>query len=140
MLASLAGIAGNRDDDAALLSQENGKIRMEVYDTTGQICMNAKRLFVHESWVDEAVQGLSARLEKVKLGYGLDQATTTGPLHSPAQKSFVDSLIREARESGAQVLEFVNCRAATCRAATSSAPPSFRGSVWAAPVAGGDHR
>ncbi len=77
-----------------------------IYDTTGQICMNAKRLFVHKSRVDEVVKGLSARLQKVKLGYGLDKDTTMGPLHSPAQKTFVDSLIKEAKESGAQVLEF----------------------------------
>jgi acyl-CoA reductase-like NAD-dependent aldehyde dehydrogenase len=77
-----------------------------IYDTTGQICMNAKRLFVEKSRVDEVVRGLSARLEKVKLGYGLDKSTTMGPLHSPAQKSFVDSLIKEAKESGAKVLEF----------------------------------
>jgi acyl-CoA reductase-like NAD-dependent aldehyde dehydrogenase len=77
-----------------------------IYDTTGQICMNAKRLFVHKSRVDEVVKGLSARLEKVNLGYGLDKGTTMGPLHSPAQKAFVDSLIKEAKESGAKVLEF----------------------------------
>ena len=77
-----------------------------IYDTTGQICMNAKRLYVHTSRVDEVVKGLSARLEKVKLGYGLDKGTTMGPLHSPAQKTFVDELIKEAKESGAKVLEF----------------------------------
>jgi acyl-CoA reductase-like NAD-dependent aldehyde dehydrogenase len=77
-----------------------------IYDTTGQICMNAKRLYVHTSRVDEVVKGLSARLEKVKLGYGLDTGTTMGPLHSAGQKAFVDSLIEEAKESGAKVLEF----------------------------------
>ena len=77
-----------------------------IYDTTGQICMNAKRLFVHKSRVDEVVKGLSARLQKVKLGYGLDKDTTMGPLHSPAQKKFVDGLIAEAKDSGAQVMEF----------------------------------
>jgi len=77
-----------------------------IYDTTGQICMNAKRLFVHKSRLDEVVKGLSARLQKVKLGYGLDKDTTMGPLHSPAQKTFVDSLIKEAKDSGATVLEF----------------------------------
>jgi acyl-CoA reductase-like NAD-dependent aldehyde dehydrogenase len=77
-----------------------------IYDTTGQICMNAKRLLVHKSRVDEVVKGLSARLQKVKLGYGLDKGTTMGPLHSPAQKAFVDSLIKEAKDSGAKVLEF----------------------------------
>jgi acyl-CoA reductase-like NAD-dependent aldehyde dehydrogenase len=31
MLAALAGIAENRDDDAAILSQENGKVRFEAW-------------------------------------------------------------------------------------------------------------
>ncbi len=31
MLAALNGIAENRDDDAAILSQENGKVRMEAW-------------------------------------------------------------------------------------------------------------
>jgi len=42
----------------------------------------------------------------VKLGYGLDKSTTMGPLHSPTQKTFVEGLIREAKDSGAKVLEF----------------------------------
>ena len=48
----------------------------------------------------------SSRLQKTKLGYGLDKDTTMGPLHSPAQKKFVDELIAEAKASGAKVLEF----------------------------------
>ncbi len=92
--------------DAILDDTHFDRLYAAIYDTTGQICMNAKRLFVHKSRVDEVVKGLAARLTKVKLGYGLDKDTTMGPLHSPAQKAFVDSLIREARDSGAQVLEF----------------------------------
>jgi acyl-CoA reductase-like NAD-dependent aldehyde dehydrogenase len=76
-----------------------------IYDTTGQICMNAKRVYVHRSRMDEVVKGLSARLEKVKLGYGLDKDTTMGPLHAKSQKTFVDSLVKEAKDSGAKVLE-----------------------------------
>jgi acyl-CoA reductase-like NAD-dependent aldehyde dehydrogenase len=68
--------------------------------------MNAKRLFVHRSRMDEVIKGLSARLAKTKLGYGLDKDTTMGPLHAPSQKKFVDELIAEAKASGAQVLEF----------------------------------
>src|SRR5690606_26881724 len=77
-----------------------------IYDTTGQICMNAKRVYVHRSRMDELVNGLVERLRKVKLGYGLDPSTTMGPLHSPAQKKFVEELIAEAKAAGAKVLEF----------------------------------
>jgi len=92
--------------DAILDDTHLDRLFAAVYDTTGQICMNAKRVYVHKSRIDEVVSGLSTRLQKVKLGYGLDQGTTMGPLHSPAQKKFVDELIQEARDSGAKVLEF----------------------------------
>jgi len=92
--------------DAIIDDTHLDRLFAAIYDTTGQICMNAKRLFVHKSRVDEVVKGLSARLQKVKLGYGLDKSTTMGPLHSPAQKTFVEGLIREAKDSGAKVLEF----------------------------------
>ncbi len=92
--------------DAILDDTHLDRLFAAVYDTTGQICMNAKRVYVHTSRIDEVVSGLSARLQKAKLGYGLDAATTMGPLHSPAQKKFVDALIQEAKDSGASVLEF----------------------------------
>jgi acyl-CoA reductase-like NAD-dependent aldehyde dehydrogenase len=92
--------------DAIIDDVHMDRLFAAIFDTTGQICMNAKRLFVHKSRVDEVVQALCARLEKVKLGYGLDKGTTMGPLHSPAQKVFVDTLIKEAKDSGAKVLEF----------------------------------
>ena len=93
-------------EDAIIDDTHLDRLFAAIYDTTGQICMNAKRLYVHRSRMDEVVKGLAARLAKVRLGSGLDQGTTMGPLHSPAQKTFVDSLIREAKDSGAQVLEF----------------------------------
>ncbi len=92
--------------DAILDVTHLDRLFAAIYDTTGQICMNVKRLFVHRSRVDEVIEGLAARLQRVKLGYGLDQDTTMGPLHSSAQKAFVESLIREAKESGAKVMEF----------------------------------
>jgi acyl-CoA reductase-like NAD-dependent aldehyde dehydrogenase len=92
--------------DAILDDTHFDRLFGAIYDTTGQICMNAKRLYVHRSRMDEVVNGLSARLQKTKLGYGLDKDTTMGPLHSPAQKKFVDELIAEAKASGAKVLEF----------------------------------
>ncbi|GAA1804631.1 aldehyde dehydrogenase family protein [Nesterenkonia flava] len=93
-------------EDAILDDKHLDRLYHAIYDTTGQICMNAKRIYVHRSRMDEVVQGLSARLEKVVLGHGLAQDTTMGPLHTKEQKEFVADLIAEARESGAEVLEF----------------------------------
>ncbi|CAN5359035.1 aldehyde dehydrogenase family protein [soil metagenome] len=93
-------------EDAIIDDTHLDRLYGAIFDTTGQICMNAKRVYVHESRVDELVAGLTARLDTVKLGYGLDADTTMGPLHSPVQKAFVDEIIQEAKDSGADVREF----------------------------------
>jgi acyl-CoA reductase-like NAD-dependent aldehyde dehydrogenase len=93
-------------DDAILDDAHLDRLFAAIYDTTGQICMNAKRVFVHRSRLDELVAGLEARLEKVKIGYGLDEGTTMGPLHQPAQKAFVEEIIQEAKDAGADVREY----------------------------------
>ncbi|GAA3922335.1 aldehyde dehydrogenase family protein [Microbacterium invictum] len=93
-------------EDAILDDVHLDRLFAAIYDTTGQICMNAKRVFVHRSRRDELVAGLEARLNRVTLGYGLDEGTTMGPLHQPAQKAFVDEIIQEAKDAGADVREF----------------------------------
>ncbi|GAB3273502.1 aldehyde dehydrogenase family protein [Sinomonas notoginsengisoli] len=93
-------------EDATLDDAELDRLYAAVFDTTGQICMNAKRIYVHRSRLDEVAAGLAARLEKAVIGYGLDEGTTMGPLHSPVQKAFVAELIEEAKASGAEVREF----------------------------------
>jgi acyl-CoA reductase-like NAD-dependent aldehyde dehydrogenase len=92
-------------EDAIIDDVHLDRLFHAIYDTTGQICMNAKRVYVHRSRMDEVVAGLSARLEQVKLGYGLDEGTTMGPLHQPQQKAYVEGLIQEARDAGVRVLE-----------------------------------
>ncbi|MCD7100786.1 aldehyde dehydrogenase family protein [Pseudoclavibacter sp. 13-3] len=93
-------------DDAPLDEEHLDRLFHAVFDSTGQICMNAKRIYVHRSRLDELVAGLSERLEQVVLGDGTDPKTTMGPLHSAAQKEFVDALIAEAKADGADVREF----------------------------------
>ncbi|AMM32000.1 aldehyde dehydrogenase [Sinomonas atrocyanea] len=93
-------------EDATLDDAELDRLYAAIFDTTGQICMNAKRVYVHRSRMDEVVAGLAARLEKAVIGYGLDEGTTMGPLHSPVQKAFVAELTEEAKASGADVREF----------------------------------
>ena len=93
-------------EDAVLDDTHIDRLFGAIYDTTGQICMNAKRVYVHRSRQDELVAALEARLQKVVLGYGLDEGTTMGPLHQPAQKAFVEEIIQEAKDAGAEVREY----------------------------------
>jgi acyl-CoA reductase-like NAD-dependent aldehyde dehydrogenase len=93
-------------EDAILDDTHLDRLFAAIYDTTGQICMNAKRVYVHRSRMDELVAGLEARLDRVVLGYGLDEGTTMGPLHQPAQKAFVEEIVQEAKDAGADVREY----------------------------------
>src|SRR5215207_10951263 len=50
-------------EDAILDDTHVDRLYAAIYDTTGQICMNAKRVYVHNSRLDEVIAGLSARLD-----------------------------------------------------------------------------
>ena len=107
-------------EDAILDDTHLDRLYAAVFDTTGQICMNAKRLYVHRSRMDELVAGLSARLDKAVIGYGLDEGTTMGPLHQPAQKAFVAGDHRKRPRMPAPTsASSANCPAASWPAATS---------------------
>jgi acyl-CoA reductase-like NAD-dependent aldehyde dehydrogenase len=92
--------------DAPLDDAHLDRLFAAIFDTSGQICMNVKRIFVHESRREELVSGLAVRLENVRLGHGLDETTTMGPLHSAVQKEAFEALIAQAKSSGAEVHEF----------------------------------
>lgn len=93
-------------EDAIIDDTHLDRLFAAIYDTTGQICMNAKRVYVHSSRLEELVTGLEERLNQVVIGYGLDEGTTMGPLHSPVQKAFVEDIIQEAKDAGAEVREY----------------------------------
>jgi acyl-CoA reductase-like NAD-dependent aldehyde dehydrogenase len=93
-------------EDAILDDAHLDRLYASIFDTTGQICMNAKRIYVHRSRLEEVAAGLADRLDRAVIGYGLDEGTTMGPLHSPAQKAFVSEIIEEAKAAGADVREF----------------------------------
>jgi acyl-CoA reductase-like NAD-dependent aldehyde dehydrogenase len=93
-------------DDARLDEEALGRLCAGVFDSTGQICMAAKRIYVARSRYDEVVDGLSSVLEGSVLGHGLDPGTTMGPLHTRQQRDSVAALVEEARASGAEVRTF----------------------------------
>ena len=93
-------------DDADLGDEAMRRLFSGTFDSTGQICMATKRLYVHRSRYDEVVEGLSALLTGTRLGHGLDEQVTMGPLHHPRQLEYVRELLGQASASGAEILEF----------------------------------
>lgn len=92
--------------DADLSSDHFQNFYHGTFDTTGQVCMAVKRLYVHRSRYDEVVDGFTGLLEPTVLGHGLAEETTMGPLHRAQQKAFVSGLLDEVRSRGAEVREF----------------------------------
>ena len=93
-------------DDAEFTEQGLDLLFMGIFGTTGQVCMNAKRIYVHASKKDELIAELTKRLEQVKIGPASDPETTMGPFHQKAQLEYVTELVQEARDAGADIREF----------------------------------
>jgi len=71
---------------------------------TGQTCVCANRLYVQSSIYDEFASRLADKVDKFKVGNGLDADTTHGPLiHNKAIEK-VEAHIKDAVAGGAEVL------------------------------------
>lgn len=77
-----------------------------TFVTAGQVCMAAKRIFVHRSRADELTERyLDVAARKLRMGDPLGPDTTMGPMASAAQRDRVAGLLDEARSSGARIVE-----------------------------------
>jgi acyl-CoA reductase-like NAD-dependent aldehyde dehydrogenase len=70
----------------------------------GQACLAIKRLYVFDKVFDEFVAKLLPRVEKLKVGNGLEQGILLGPLHTAAQRAEVEDQVGDAVKRGARVL------------------------------------
>ena len=70
----------------------------------GQACIAVKRLYVFDSVFDEFVAGLVAKVQKLRIGNGLEQGITTGPLHTEARRAEVEAQVDDAVKRGARIL------------------------------------
>lgn len=73
------------------------------YANCGQVCVTPDRFFVHESLHDRFVEGFVDRASKIKLGDGLDAATTMGPLINRGRLEEIDSIVQSAVSAGANL-------------------------------------
>ncbi len=91
--------------DARLDDEAFMKMYMGTFMSSGQICMAAKRFYVHESRFDEVVDGFSAFASRQVVGDGTHDGVTMGPVNNEEQFDNVTSFIDEAKQAGADVRE-----------------------------------
>jgi acyl-CoA reductase-like NAD-dependent aldehyde dehydrogenase len=81
------------------------RIVVSNFLTTGQICMIAKRVYVHRSIYDAFVEKyIEAANRWIRVGDPFDHNTTVGPLNNLKQKNYVQGLIADAQKRGAKVI------------------------------------
>ena len=84
--------------DEAVIGAMQSKFR-----NSGQTCICANRLFVHEKVYDEFLTKFSAEVKKIKVGNGLDADTTSGPLIDEFSIAKVEEHINDAVNNGAKI-------------------------------------
>jgi len=90
-------------DDAHLEAAVEGAI-VSKYRNTGQTCVCANRLLVQAGIYDRFAAALATAVDKLKVGSGLDEGVTQGPLIDAAAIEKVDSHVRDALSKGATLL------------------------------------
>lgn len=90
-------------DDADIDSAIGGAMLGNFY-STGQICSNGTRVFVHRSIKDMFLDRLAARTAKIRLGDPLNEETHLGPLVSSAQRDKVLGYIDSGKKEGARLV------------------------------------
>ncbi len=69
----------------------------------GQICVAVKRTYVPRRLYGDMVSALVERAKAVRIGNGLEEGTTHGPLNNQLQLERVEGLVRNAVDAGATV-------------------------------------
>jgi betaine-aldehyde dehydrogenase len=87
-------------DDADIENAIGGAMLGNFY-STGQVCSNGTRVFVHEAVHDRFVDRLVDRTKKIRIGDPLDPETQMGPLISKAQHEKVLAYIETGKKEGA---------------------------------------
>jgi succinate-semialdehyde dehydrogenase / glutarate-semialdehyde dehydrogenase len=89
------------DADIALAVKSAGAAK---FRNAGQVCISPTRFLVHESIADEFAEAFTAAAAKLKVGDGLTEGTTMGPLANPRRVTAMAEVTQDAVERGAKVL------------------------------------
>ena len=90
-------------DDADLDAAVEGAI-ISKYRNAGQTCVCANRLYIQDGVYDAFAAKLQAAVAKLKVGNGMDEGITTGPLINAEAVAKVQRHLHDALEKGATLL------------------------------------
>lgn len=91
-------ICGDADVDAA--AQQMG---MSKFRNAGQVCVSPTRFLVQESVYEQFVDQFVGRVKQIRVGNGLDEGVTMGPLANDRRVPALEGFIADAKQHGAEV-------------------------------------
>ncbi|WP_422345440.1 aldehyde dehydrogenase family protein [Parasphingorhabdus sp.] len=74
------------------------------FTNAGQICVAAKRIYIHEDIYDELSAAIAEYAKNVKVGDGSQQGTAVGPIQNKKQYDRVIELVQDAKDNGYKFL------------------------------------
>jgi succinate-semialdehyde dehydrogenase/glutarate-semialdehyde dehydrogenase len=92
-------VCEDADLDVATKMLAFGKFR-----NAGQVCVAPSRFLVHEKVYDTFVEKFAAVARSQKVGSGLDDTTTMGPLANPRRVKAMEEMVQDAVAKGAKLV------------------------------------
>ena len=99
---------GGNDASIVLPDADVSKVAEQLFwssfSNAGQICVAAKRVYIHEDIYDDMAAAIAEVARNVKVGDGSEQGTGVGPIQNKKQFDRVCELIEDAKSNGYKFL------------------------------------
>ena len=99
---------GGNDASIVLPDADVEKVAEQLFwssfSNAGQVCIAAKRIYIHEDIYDELSAAIADVAKGVKVGDGSEQGTGVGPIQNKKQFDRVCELIQDAKDNGYKFL------------------------------------
>ncbi|MFZ1742953.1 MAG: aldehyde dehydrogenase family protein [Pontixanthobacter sp.] len=99
---------GGNDASIVLPDADVSKVAEQLFwssfSNAGQICVAAKRIYIHEDIYDEMAATIAEVAKNVTVGDGSQQGTGVGPIQNKKQYDRVCELIQDAKDNGYKFL------------------------------------
>lgn len=99
---------GGNDASIVLPDVDVEKVAEQIFwssfQNAGQVCIAAKRIYIHEDIYDDLSKAIAAFARTVKVGDGAQQGTGVGPIQNRKQYDRVLELIADAKDNGYKFL------------------------------------
>jgi len=99
---------GGNDASIVLPDADPKKVAEQLFwssfQNAGQVCIAAKRVYIHEDIYDDLSAAIADYAKNVKVGDGSEQGTGVGPIQNKKQYDRVLELIEDAKDNGYKFL------------------------------------